>query len=291
MEIRINGQILDANLENEKNVGEVLAGLEQWLSNSGYVLSGLIIDGQQITASMVEEVFLREIKSVKTLDIQTESFAALAVSSFLTLLEDITFFENLSFEEKTKFYDTWTESACGRFIAAEAADLFSLCNGTFSSGDFSSNELRLITEERIREIKEPLKEFSDIENLLNEVCERLVDLPLDIQTGKETRAAQTIQVFTTITEKIFRLFKALDLQGYLSINDEQKGKLVEQFSAFYDILKELFDAFEKNDSVVVGDLAEYEASVRIKEIYTFVMENCKTNSSKAGNGQTGEKND
>jgi len=271
MEIRINGKVLNVKLENEKTVGEVLAGVEQWLSNTGFVFSGFSIDGQQITASIIKEAFYREIDSINILDIKTESRASHSVLSLHILLEDISSFENLNFEEKTKFFNSWKESGCAQFLKIEMQDLFILCENAFSSMSLSLADLRSITEERAREVSEPVIEFTNIESVLNTICERLIDLPLDIQTGKETQAAKTIQLFAAVSEKILRVFFQLDTQGYLVYNEEQKETVIQQITEFTAILRELLDAYERNDSVLVGDLAEYEASVRIKEIYNAIL--------------------
>ena len=50
MKIQINGTDADIRPETEKNVGEVLCALEAWLTNSGFRLSGLSIDGEIIGA-------------------------------------------------------------------------------------------------------------------------------------------------------------------------------------------------------------------------------------------------
>jgi len=285
MEIRINEQKLDANLEKEKTIGQVLAALEQWISDSGHILSGMRLDGLSVTASQIEEVFNREIDSVKILEIETNSLAQISASCLVTLLDDIKQYENLDFQEKAKFFDNWKESACAKFLFTEMSGLYKLCSSAFSSGEISIQTLSSITEERLREVTEPLKEFTDIEPVLNQICEKLVDLPLDIQTGKDIKAAQTIQVFTALTEKILRLFYQLDTQGFFYADgefeteiseqvEEKKEKLIQKINGFTDVLKELLDAYEKNDSVLVGDLAEYEAAVKIKELYTSILESC-----------------
>jgi len=275
MEIRINEQKLDANLEKEKTIGQVLAALEQWISDSGHILSGMRVDGISVTASQIEEVFNREIDSVKILEIETNSLAQISASCLVTLLDDIKQYESLDFQEKTKFFDNWKESACAKFLFTEMSGLYKLCSSAFSSGEISIQTLSSITEERLREVTEPLKEFTDIEPVLNQTCEKLIDLPLDIQTGKDIKAAQTIQVFTALTEKILRIFYQLDTQGFFYADGEfEKEKLIQKINGFTDVLKELLDAYEKNDSVLVGDLAEYEASVKIKELYTAILESC-----------------
>ncbi|MCL2174848.1 MAG: hypothetical protein FWB73_02265 [Treponema sp.] len=276
MEIRINEHPLDVSIENEKTIGDVLAALDQWLYDSRHILSGLSIDGQKIPASQIEEAFLRDIDSVKCLDIETNSVADITTSSLVTLLDDIKEFESLDFKEKSKFLIDWTESAAGRFINSEMADLYKLCVSAFQ-GDVLIQTLRSIAEERLNEVNSPVEEFIKVESVLNEICEKLVDLPLDIQTGKDMKAAQTVQLFTAITEKIFRIFYQLDIQDFF--NKEQiadnKNKIIGLINEFTDVLKELLDAYEKNDSVLVGDLAEYEASVKIKELYSVILQNCR----------------
>jgi hypothetical protein len=272
MEIKINNQMLDVSLENEKTLGEVLTGLDKYISDSGHILSGLCIDGLQVSASQIEEIFSKEINSVKNLDITTNPLSDITASSLVTLLDDIRQFEGLDFNEKAEFTDNWKESACGRFINTRMPDLYSSAVNTFSQTDMSARILYSITEERLREVKTPVEEFISIESVLNEICDKLICLPLDIQTGKDIKASQTIQIFTAVTEKILRIYYQLDIQKYISADDEQ---LLQQADSFTEILKEFLDAYTRNDSVLVGDLAEYEISVKIKELYTAILESIR----------------
>jgi len=275
MDIKINDMALDISLENENTLGEVLAGLEQWLSNSGHRISELKIDGQAVTSSMLEEAFKKDVKAIKSIDIYTNVIAELSAASLLNLIEDIKEFEALSFEDKSKYCEKWQETATAQFISAELPDLYAFCRNVFNNGDVTPQTLLSITEEIQREVNDPKNELIKLEPILNEICVRLTDLPLDIQTGKDAHAAQTIQLFSAVTEKIFRIIKQLNTQGYLSPDVPQTDdkSLTELMSYFGNILKELLDAYEKNDSVLVGDLTEYEASPKIKELYKAILEN------------------
>jgi hypothetical protein len=272
MEIKINDKALDISLENENTLGEVLAGLEEWLSGSGNRICELKIDGETVTSSMIEEAFKKDVKTVKSLDISTNAIAELCAASLLNLIEDIKEFEGLNFEEKGKYCEKWRQTVTAHFISSEMGDLYSFCCNVFTGGDVTPQTLLAIVEEIQREVNDPKKELIHLEPILNEISVRLADLPLDIQTGKDARAAQTIQLFSAITEKIYRILKQLDTQGYLS--REVKGQdLGELMTNFGNVLKELLDAYEKNDSVLVGDLTEYEASPKIKELYKAILEN------------------
>ena len=276
MEIKINDKTLSASLDNENTLGEVLAALEQWITKSGHRITELIIDGQVITASMIESVFSKNINDVKCIDVHTNVLADLSAASLINLLEDIDSFEKLGFDEKKKYFDSWIDTPTAMFISVQMPELYSYCVNTFSSGEVSVQTLKTIAEEIQREINEPVNEIHKLEKIIKEICERLVDLPLDIQTGKDARAAQTIQVFSAVTEKLFRIFKQLDSQGFLTgeqDNEKRKEELEQQFRDFSVVIKDLFEAYEKNDSVLVGDLTEYEASPKLKELYAAISDN------------------
>ena len=278
MKIKINDKPLDFTLDNEKTIGDVLAALEKWLTNSGHRMSELSIDGKTVSVSMVEDVFAEEIKNVNCLGIFTDSIADLAASSLKTLLDDIKKYENLVFNDKANFHETWKKSAQAKFISEQWSDLLSLCDSVFSGGSVSSEVLFSITEERLREVKTPAQEYAGIRPLLNDTCARLVDLPLDIQTGKDKRAAETIQLFSGISEKIFRIYRQMHIQGLLpaaveSSNESPEKSITQLINDFGAAAKEMLQAYERQDIVLVGDLAEYEMSPQLQNLYNVIAEN------------------
>jgi hypothetical protein len=274
MIIKINDKPLDFTLNNEKTLGEILTGIEQWLSDSGHHLSEITVDGQTAGASIMDEIFKKDINTVKNLDIRTNAIAEFTASSLINLLNDIDEFENLNFDEKADFFDKWKASAQACFISEEMSDLYSYFVNTFSKGDIAVSALRSITEEVQREVNDPVSEFSNIEPILTEICDKLTDLPLNIQTGKDMLANQTIQLFSSITEKIIRIFCQLNIQGYL-LQSEKTKLIADDFTNFKNILAELLEAYEKHDTIIIGDLAEYEASPKLKELYFAILENCR----------------
>jgi hypothetical protein len=266
MEIKINGKNADITIDNEKTVAHVMVGIEQWLSGSGHIISGLVIDGQKADSSSLDNIFAREIDTVKILDIITMSVTELSVMSLVNLLADIDEFEKLPFDGRNNFFTEWKESPQALFILEQMPDFFTFFENTFLKGVFGVQALRSITEERLREFQTPVDEFSNLRPLLEETCARLTDLPLDIQTGKDARASQTIQIFIGITEKIFRIYRQLELQGYIPKSAEEKN-LTQQINDFNVAVKELLLAYEKNDTVLIGDLAEYEIAPRLQKLY------------------------
>ena len=150
-------------------------------------------------------------------------------------------------------------------------DLYSFFVNSFSGSDINTRAVFSMTEERLREVKAPLAEFSNIKPVLEETCSRLENLALDIQTGKDSRSAQTIQLFSGVSEKILRILNQLDIQGYLS-GKKQFSPIIGEFG---NLVEELLSAYEKHDTVLVGDLAEYEAAPKLKELYSVITENSR----------------
>jgi hypothetical protein len=248
-----------------------MAGLEQWLDNSGHRLSGIAIDGQHADAASLEEVFGRDIDTVAVLDIYTSSLAELAVESLTLISGDIDAYESLGFAERTGFYENWKESPQALLAADRMPDLFALCTQAFSQGGASSQTLRAIVGERLREVHDPAGELKDLQPLVTETCARLIDLPLDIQTGKDGRTAQTIQIFAALAEKIIRVFGLLAAQGFLA----EEPPLKELIFQFGETVGELLTAYEKYDTVLVGDLTEYEMAPRLQELYAAIEKGIK----------------
>ena len=274
MIIKINGKPLDYTLSNEKTLIEIIAGIEQWLSNSGHRMTEMSVDGQDVNSSMVEEIFKKDIKTVKCIEVRTNTIAELTAACIINLNRDIDEYEKLNFDEKAKFFNDWKKSGQALYISEEMPELYSYFTDAFSAGNISILTLRAITEEIQREVTEPVKELENIEPILNEICDKLIELPLNIQTGKDLLAAKTIEIFSSITEKIIRIFYQLNIQGYL-LQMEKAKKIALDFSNFKNILTELLEAYEKHDTIIIGDLAEYEASPKLKELYFAILDNCR----------------
>jgi hypothetical protein len=111
-----------------------------------------------------------------------------------------------------------------------------------------------------------------MEPLVAALAQRLRDLPLDIQTGKDSRAAETMGLFSALAEKLFRLFNLLKVEG-LSPENLIIGEMpvADYLSEFDSTLKDLIRAYEDRDTVLVGDLAEYELAPRLLQFYSAII--------------------
>jgi hypothetical protein len=272
MDIRIDGKKADITLENERTVGEVLAGLESWLRGSGYRLSGLELDGEAVDTLSLDRFFDRELSTVGTLNIRTSSWVEHAAQSIVSLWGTLREMGGLEFAEREALGQSWKDSPGARFIGAEFPHLYRLAEAGFAGEGPGLEELGKILEERLRELERPREELEAAGPLVEALARRLEELPLDIQTGKDGRAAETIGLFSTLAEKLFRLFNLLRIGGVFPENLSIEGSPVRDFIRDFDTaIGELIRAYEGRDTVLVGDLAEYELAPRLLRFYTAIM--------------------
>ena len=273
MNICINAKPADITLDTEKTLGDVLAGIELWISPSGNRIQAVSVNGQNIPGDALAREFSREIKDIKKLDIAVSSFRELAAEALISLLDTCSFYENTAFQERLPLLNTWEQSAAARFLRSDIPDMYEFAGLTLSGEGLTPAALATLIEERLREITDPGREISGCEALVKSIAERMEKLPLDMQTGKDQKAAETIQLFSRVGEKLFRIFFMLKREG-LSLDafmvDELPARsFMEEFNA---ALTELSAAYEKRDTVLVGDLSEYELAPRLLKFF-FALKN------------------
>jgi len=273
MKIRINGVDADIQLETEQNVGEILCGLDAWLNGTGHRLSGLSIDGEAANTGSLEAYFGRAIDTITTLDIYTMPVLQLFAESLFNTIQDINAYEAAAFEEKGRFAGQWKQSPQALLLAEHSPELFNWASQTFSGEGSGTQVFRVLVEERLRELQDPAAEMSKTGPLVSEVCARLEELPLDIQTGKDARAAETVRTFSGVAEKVFRVFNVLKTEGFpvgeITVENMSIAAYIEEFST---ALRELLSAYEQHDTVLVGDLAEYEMAPRLRSLHAAVVD-------------------
>jgi hypothetical protein len=269
MEISINGRTADITLESEKKAGEVLTGIHAWLEGSGLYVSGLEIDGTSYGSLSMEKAFELPLENITAIDIKTSSWAELMLEALVGLKNDFDFFETQDPDGREECRQRWKDSSPALFLTKNAPELHTMVLQVLEGG-FSVSAALAVIAERIREIENPSQEMGNAKILIEETARRLLDLPLDIQTGKDARAAETISIFSALAEKLYRLIflfrhfgTDIDSIAVPSMEGSGTVSLKDYISEFSAALRELTAAYENKDTVFVGDLAEYELSPRL----------------------------
>jgi hypothetical protein len=269
MDITINGNSADIIPEKERTLGEFLLGIENWLSGSRHILSGLQVDGVVIGVSSMADAFQWELENIKTIALKTSTRSELLAEALCAARETLKTYETVSFDEQGRLREPWEKSPAGVFLSEEAPDIHEGMVKTLRGEGLPTHTLDGLMDERLRELIAPQHELVNMEGGITAVAGRLEDLPLDIQTGKDQQAAQTVSLFSGITEKLFRLLFLLNQEGILTEELAVEDLSVQAFIAEFTVaLKELLAAYEVKDVVLVGDLAEYELAPRLLKLYS-----------------------
>jgi hypothetical protein len=118
--------------------------------------------------------------------------------------------------------------------------------------------LSVITSEEVKQsLKAICAEFE-------QTAERLAEVPVQLQSGKQLDASKTIRDTADIIDefcywgRILVLFR-LEFETFLV----DRKTLPDFFADFTPVLQDFCKAFENDDIVLIGDLAEYEIKPRI----------------------------
>ena len=279
MNIYINGKPAEITLENESTFGDVISGIEKWISPSGNRIQKINMNGKEITAETLEQAFSVNIEKIEKLDILISAWRELAAEALGGLYETCIAYGKAAFDERGPIYSSWENSSAARFLFSDIPEIHNLACRAMSGEGLPINALKILIEERLREISDPGREIEISEAQVKTIAARMEELPLDMQTGKDQRAAETVQLFSQMGEKLFRIFFIQKTEGLsleaLVIDDLPAKAFVEEFNA---ALGELSKAYENHDTILVGDIAEYELAPRLVKLYTALKDVSKSGS-------------
>ena len=268
MEIFINKKPAEITLDTEKTLGDVMSGIEQWISPTGNRIQQINIDGKELVGNELDEAFSTNITDITKLDVFLCSWRELAIEALEILYETCILYMNTPFDGRQNIFAEWKQSPAARFLNSDIPDIHSFLESCFSGDGLSVPDLIIIIEERLREIADPWQEIANSEIQAKIISGRMEELPLDMQTGKDHRAAETILLFSQMGEKLFRIFFIHTSIGLLTesffIDDLPSRRFIEEFNAN---LLELTTAYENQDCVLAGDIAEYELAPRLMKLF------------------------
>ena len=301
MDISINGEKADIILENEKTVGDILTGLDKWLSAPGAAgnkkpalrLSGLVIDGRTIGAETLESSFALDLATIQKIDITVSSLHELLYAMLMETREAVQTWGNIDYADRRKFAENWGKSPAMALLPEQYPEIADAVLKTISGEGPDAQVLTAVIDERLRELENPAAELGAMEKIIADTVQRLENLPLDMQTGNDRKALETIQIFTGVTEKIFRIFYILKTDNSPSLNvpltvqfsdntadgndcgGNSEIPIEKFFTDFNGALGEMLTAYEHKDIVLVGDMAEYEMAPRLRSFYTAMKKTCR----------------
>ena len=270
MKIVVNDQELDVTLQDERTAGDVVDELKRWLAGSGMSIQRFHLDNVDVSEEHRDTWRAVRVEDIESLQVEAALPAERDPQSLVTLIE---YFELLS-----RNLDHGTDSAVRDVLAEfgyleKSVDRVLRVTGGVSELLHPIRELKQMLDEgedlatsdhrtrgrkaittilsalqsRLSEILRPEKELEITASLLAEQLPGVSETAILLPQGKDEEAMARIARFSDLVAKFTRLRPEADTESLLSQ------------------LNELVEAFRAKDSVLIGDLLEYEIVPAIEE--------------------------
>ena len=283
MEIRVNEQPLSFSLENERTLGEVVHGLERWLEASQLVVCGVRCGDRELLDLPASEWSDTPHAQVQLLEITARHATELRLANLQTLreyLQEVRGFaaspEEHGAEELLRGYPLFADSLRHHFSEAEIgaqlaglsalgegarpAELTGLAPESLKGLEAAASGLAQRIDARLRELEDPRAALRSLSGELEAAAAGISEVSLLLATGRDRQAMEAIVRFSELSQRL------LALLGPAAV--PQLGGLEPPvfFGELNRVLRELIGALSARDTVLIGDLLEYEVAPRLRRL-------------------------
>lgn len=128
-------------------------------------------------------------------------------------------------------------------------------------GENTKFEFTVVTKETIKE------SFAYLSGLFDSLAAKMEQVPVDLQNGKNLDVTESIKKLADSIDQFCHVAALASLFPETFTNTTIDGKNFKDFFAdFSPILLDFESALQNNDSVMIGDLSEYEICPRLHAI-------------------------
>jgi len=267
MTITINGENIDFTLEEENNAGEIIRSLSSWLEEAGMLISGLNINGEShplsdsgwtaFPVNTIENISIEalSLREGRIIQLETARDFFLLLEAAINSGDDETFTElRTGFNDLEHILPHLLEEGPNPSILPLIKDAFTREPG-HPEGVKASQALHIaaVLESRRKEASDPESEAGSAAEALAGMAESLEEVAVQLQTGQDKTAMKTIILLTELLQTFMRALSWVD-------NREKVEEIINDINR---ILVELEEALKAGDTVLIGDLLEYEIKPRL----------------------------
>ena len=287
MEILVNREPLDFTLEDEQSLGEVVDGLQAWLTAGQFTITSIDVNDTSYPIHNRNAWEQIEVKGVRRLSVEAlprtsaDQNAILAVDDYLSLLQEALTSEDQEAltdllgelphvrERIIAFFPSLADSAGeSSVLVSDQLDLGAVQESERTRLTTEITQLRSLLVARAREFAFPVREMAITLGQLSSASEELEQVPVQLQTGEGAQAMRTVISLTELLGRVFRLTPLVESAENRGDLDVVRIRTFTQETS--EVLAELAQAFEINDTVLVGDLLEYELAPRMRTVSELV---------------------
>ncbi|HET6487630.1 MAG TPA: hypothetical protein VFH83_14480 [Spirochaetia bacterium] len=278
MQLTINGERVDYSLESEKTLAEVARGVRAWLDQAGFMISGFRADGKDLLSAPAEQWAALPVSEVASLEVEAAHTGSLRIDHWRTVDTWLELLErelSSSSGSLAELLGAVNESLDGiranPFLPTGSPDVsrFDLLFRGQTPQQVGSwppdrvaearavlSRLRASLAARLADAEQPEQALGRCVARLRDQLPRLPEVSVLLQTGRDRDAMALVIGFTDTANSIVELLPFLP-------PDPERGKLLVELTPF---LRELAGAFDTKDSVLIGDLLEYEITPRMQRL-------------------------
>lgn len=275
MDVLINDENVDITLEHEKTVGEVVDGLLGWLRNNMMAVSTVTIDELPMQLDGKSEIADRPVDAVQEIRVEALTYRELTANTFATtrdyfrmILDSLTNDDRQLYAELAPQFAELRPSLEQRFPEVlgdgevSGVDLLQRYVSEPPEGEDrlslqeTAERVSRLADARLRELASPRRELRNTTKAVEEMLPKLEETSILLQTGKESEAMALVYQFSELVSKLLRMLPEIQPPEAAPVDTED----------LHGTLTELVQAFETGDTVLIGDLVEYEVVPKAQAI-------------------------
>ena len=284
MRLKINGEQVSYTLEEERTLQEVVRGVRGWLGDAGFVVTGLRAGSRELPEAQQPAWGVTPIASVEELDVRAMHAGDARIAHWETLHSWLGMlgegvrppWPGLG-ELLASLPEALEGMKANPFLppgSTEAAALASALSGQSEeevrgwAPPRAEDALRAIERlrdalgRRISAASRPRESLGRCLSALRGSLGLLPGVSLLLQTGRDRQAMAAVVDFADGVQALLALLPFLP-------PDPRRDALFGELTA---ALRDLVAAFDAKDSVLIGDLLEYEVSPRLEKILPLLEE-------------------
>ena len=288
MRLTINDEDISYSLENEKTLGEIVHGIRAWLAAAGFIITGLRADDRDLLQSPDGSWGVVGVDTVRSLGVTATHTGDMKIAHWrmvdrwLAMLEEEVGRSTTGtlpgkgsadpLEELLEGLPQTLEGLAANPFLPPGSDAGKRFEAAFTGQAATAvrswspetrteavgviQRLRSLVQARIDDAAHPRESLSRCAGLLRGSMAELREVSVLLQTGRDKPAMDIVIRFTDIVQSL------MDILPFLA-PDPERARLLSELTP---VLQELVAAFGSRDSVLIGDLLEYEVAPRVEKI-------------------------
>lgn len=292
MEVLINEEQVDVTLDEEQTLGEVMEGLRGWLNDSQLFITDVVVDEQDVKLDAPESWAQTRVDDIGRIEIMAMAPWEVKAAGLQVLVQYFTLIRDAIRNEDSRQLDEVSGEAghIADSLPTYAQDLIDpndrtdilhrivdaaeIREGRLPGADRAIELLGYLDQavtvlaSRAREISRPYAEAAATAHTIRGLIPEVSEVSVLLQRGEDRRAMDSLVRFTELVGKLLRIMP------HMLREEDAPGVSAERLEAYgaelNATLEELVDAFGTQDSVLIGDLVEYELVPKIEELLDYI---------------------